>query len=213
MSYVRIKKHKKQVILIHGGETFDSYGKYLTFLKDIAVFDPQKELDKNKRWSRSLGDKLSNNFEFIRPTMPNKYNAKYTEWKIWFEKVLNYAKDNFILIGHSLGGTFLIKYLSENEIDKKIERLFLVSSALNDSKSGEYQLDTFAINKSLVASLTQKADEIVLIHSKNDTVVPFEDFEELTQLLPDANTMIFNDRGHFLQNEFPELVEYIKRKV
>ena len=204
---------KKQVIFIHGGETFDSYEKYLAFLKDTAVFDPQKELEKEKRWSRQLGNELGDGFEFIRPTMPNKYNAKYAEWKIWFEKVLDYAGDNIILIGHSLGGTFLIKYLSENEVDKKIERLFLVSSALNDSKSGEYQLDTFAIDKKSVPILSKKAGVIILIHSKDDVVVPFEDFEELAQLLPEANTMIFDDRGHFLQEKFPELVDCIKSEM
>ncbi len=34
---------KKQVILIHGSETFDAYEKYLTFLKGIAVSGPQNE--------------------------------------------------------------------------------------------------------------------------------------------------------------------------
>ncbi len=73
---------KKQVILIHGGETFDSYEKYQTFLQERMVFDPQKEREKEKRWSRQLGNELGDGFEFIRPTMLNKYNAKYAEWKI-----------------------------------------------------------------------------------------------------------------------------------
>jgi len=43
--------------------------------------------------------------------MPCIENAKYNEWKIQFEKYLKRTDNDLILIGMSLGGIFLTKYL------------------------------------------------------------------------------------------------------
>lgn len=202
---------KQQVIFIHDGEMFDSYEKYLTYLQEDMAFDPHKDVERNKRWNRQLGNELGDDFDYVFPAMPNKYNAKYDEWKIWFEKVLDYADDSFILIGHSLGGTFLIKYLSENKISKKIEKLFLISSVISDPDHQRYQLDTFSVNKNLIKNISDRADQIILIHSKDDEEVPFCNFEELSEFLPNAKTITFEDRGHFMGTEFSELIEEIKK--
>ena len=107
---------KKQVVFIHGGETFDTYDDYIKYLEECD-FNPDK--DKEKRWKHSLGEKLGSDFNVIAPLMPCKYNSKYNEWIIWFEKLFPYLKDTVVLVGHSLGGIFLAKYLSENGFPKK----------------------------------------------------------------------------------------------
>jgi predicted alpha/beta-fold hydrolase len=47
--------------------------------------------------------------------MPNKLNARYHEWKIFFEGILSKLdrEDEITLVGGSLGGCFLLKYFSE----------------------------------------------------------------------------------------------------
>ena len=57
--------------------------------------------------------------------MPLQDNAKYEEWKILFERYIPHLKDNVILMGNSLGGIFLAKYLSENKFPKKILSTYL----------------------------------------------------------------------------------------
>ena len=116
---------KKQVIFIHGGETFDTYDDYVEYLKNCE-FDLYKE--RGKRWKDSLSERLGENFEVIAPTMPSKYNAKYSEWKIWFEKVIPHVEDNVVIIGYSLGGLFVAKYLSENDLPKKILATYLIAA-------------------------------------------------------------------------------------
>jgi hypothetical protein len=115
------------------------------------------------------------------------------------------------LLGHSLGGTFVAKYLSENDFPKKILATFLVSACYDDEASG-YSLDDFALPQSL-EKLKEQGGKIFLIQSKDDKVVPFKDFEKYKKDLPMAETMIFEDRGHFDQSEFPEIVEKIKEIV
>src|SRR3954471_15685612 len=109
--------NKQQVIFIHGGETFDSYQEYLSFLDNLSLDISRL---KAKKWKNTLQDKLGVDYSVILPQMPNDLNAKYAEWKIYFDKFLPYIKDNVILIGHSLGGIFLAKYLSENLFPKRI---------------------------------------------------------------------------------------------
>src|SRR4051812_8478973 len=109
-------KEKTQVLIIHGGMTFKKRTDYLHFLKVREV-----TLGKRIRWSDDyLDKKLGADFEITRPRMPLQDNAKYEEWKVHFERYVPKLKNNCILIGNSLGGIFLAKYLSENKFPKKI---------------------------------------------------------------------------------------------
>ncbi|MFA6437066.1 MAG: alpha/beta hydrolase [Candidatus Paceibacterota bacterium] len=199
---------KKQVLVIHGGDTFDTYEEYLVFLNDYEI---NLEKSKIKRWKETLAEKLGENFDVISPKMPNSMNAKYKEWKIIFEKYFPYLSDNLILVGHSLGGTFVAKYLSENDFPKKILATFLVSACYDNEVSG-YSLGDFSLPQSL-EKLEKQGGKVFLIHSKDDKVVSFKDFEKYKKDLPMAETMIFEDRGHFDQPEFPEVVGKIKEIV
>jgi hypothetical protein len=62
--------------------------------------------------------------------MPNPMNARYNEWKILFKKIVLLLDDNVILIGHSLGAIFLVKYLSENKFPKKNSGNFISFAAI-----------------------------------------------------------------------------------
>lgn len=90
---------KKQVLLIHGGTTFESYEGYLQYLnsKETSI-----EKLTSKDWKQNLEHDLGPNFLVIAPRMPNPMNSRYVEWKIWFEKMFALLDENPILIGHSL---------------------------------------------------------------------------------------------------------------
>ena len=108
-------KNKTQILLIHGGETFRNQKDYLNYLKNRTI-----SIKKRVRWSQEYLDKeLGKKFEIIRPRMPLQENAKYSDWKIFFERHMPLLRNNIILIGNSLGGIFLAKYLSENKFPKK----------------------------------------------------------------------------------------------
>src|SRR3989338_8058268 len=109
-------KSKTQIILIHGGMTFKNKKDYLSYLKTRKI-----SIEKKIKWSDDyLDKKLGKHFEIIRLSMPLKENAKYREWKIHFERYFPYFGNNLILVGSSLGGIFLAKYLSEHKFPKKI---------------------------------------------------------------------------------------------
>lgn len=198
---------KRQILVVHGGETFKTYEEYLALLKSWEV-DFEDILNPKKDWKDSLSQKLGDDFEVISPKMPNKLNAKYLEWKIWFEKFTPYVRDGVVLIGHSLGGIFLAKYLSEGKFPKKILATFLIAAPHDDKDSG-YSLADFQLPENLDLFSAQ-GGKIFLYHSQDDKVVPFADLHKFHKELPGANIMPFIDRGHFNQEGFPELIEQIK---
>lgn len=198
---------KQQIIVIGGGDTYDSYEEYLSYLNSYEITG--LDYFKKKGWKVSLQEKMGKEFEVIVPRMPNKLNAKYEEWKIWFEKLLPLLNKEIILVGHSLGGTFLAKYLSENNVSPKIRSVFLVAPPY-DAQDSDYTLGDFDLPDSLDMFANQ-TDTIVIYHSKDDTVAPFVDLEKYIKALPNAKAVVFEDREHFGQEEFPELVEEVKK--
>lgn len=194
---------KQQVFVIHGGDSFGSYEEYILYLKERYV---DLEMLKKKDWKGSLQDSLGEEYEVLTPRMPNKENARYVEWKIWFQRLIPLLNDNPIFIGHSMGGISLAKYLSEESYPGTIKATFLVAAP--HSAPAEYTLGDFALKISL-DGLSERGGKIFLYHSKDDPVVPFVDFETYRKVLPKAIARTFENRQHFEQEEFPELVQDI----
>lgn len=196
---------KKQIIVIHGGETFKSYKDYLKYLRGYVI--DLDNLDK-KDWKDNLGKHLGKKFEVILPKMPCKQNARYNEWKIWFEKFIPFIREEVILIGHSLGGIFLAKYLAENKFPVKIKFVHLIAAPF-DEEDSDYSLGDFILPASL-RKFGEQAEKIFLYHSKDDQVVPFVDIKKYSKSLPAAEKIISETGGHFSQENFPELIRKIK---
>lgn len=195
---------KKQIVVIHGGDTFATYEEYLNFLRNYQINIERYKTGKDD-WKPWLRQELGEDYEVVLPMMPNKFNAQFEEWKIWFEKLIPFMNEEIILVGHSLGASFVAKYLSENKFPKKLAGVFLVSGVFDQDAEG-YTLVSFA----LPAKLDLQTENIYLYHSKDDPVVPFSALEQFMKALPQAHSRVFEDRKHINQEEFPELVQDIK---
>lgn len=138
-------KQKTQILYIHGGMTFKNKKDYLYFLKRREI-----SLEKKMSWSGEyLDKKLGNKFQIIRPRMPLQDNAKYEDWAIHFERYIPLLQNNLILIGQSLGGIFLAKYLSENKFPQKILATYLVCPPFDDTLAGENLSGGFTLKSNL----------------------------------------------------------------
>lgn len=195
----------KQVVVIHGGGAFATYEEFLSALKATEIDDPG--IARGKGWKADLQEKFGPEYQVILPQMPNKQNAKYQEWKIWFEKYIPYINDRVILVGHSLGGSFLAKYLSQEHFPKKIAATLFIAAPFDSN--GHRDMAEFAVPDSLNLLATQGGN-LLFYHSNDDTVVPFSELAKYQAALPQATARTFTDRGHFNQDEFPELVADIK---
>ncbi|MCA9352212.1 alpha/beta hydrolase [Patescibacteria group bacterium] len=203
--------NKQQILHIHGGSCFNTYGDFLDQLKlwDFNI-DGMKH---RNRWSHNHELFLNmDTYELIRPRMPNKENAKYLEWKIWFEKSFEFLRNDIVLIGHSLGGIFLAKYLSENDFPVTIKQIHFVGSVYDLANKGKSQSD-FNLTNFPGKLLEKSIPEIHIYHSKDDEIVPFEESERYHEQIPGSQLHVFEDRGHFLDEDFPELFDQITKKV
>jgi len=198
--------NKKQIMLIHGGMTFRRRSDYLQWLRTREV-----KLEKSRKWSRQYLDRrLGKDFDIIRPSMPLADNAHYDAWCIHFERLVPFLRDYLILIGVSLGGVFLARYLAENKFPKKLRSVFLVAPPYDNTLSDEDLTNGFRLPTEL-SLLEKNTKHLHLLFSADDDVVPAEHAEKYRKKLPGADIIIYKSKnGHFQVPTFPEIVKMIK---
>lgn len=200
---------RKHIFYIHGGNTHKDTRDYLRYLKTRPI-----TLEKKISWNGTYLDQaLGRSFQIIRPRMPLQDNAKYQDWAMHFERFIPKLKNGVILIGQSLGGVFLAKYLSENKFPKKIQSTYLVCPPFDDTLPVERLVGGFKL-KSDLSLIEKNTKNLYLLFSKNDDVVPVSHAAKYAKKIPNAKIVIYKHiTGHFRISRFPEIVRMIKRDV
>ena len=194
----------KQIIVIHGGTTYPTYEPYREHLEGLPLnYD---RLLAHSDWKSSLKDAFPE-ADILLPSMPNRQNAQYEEWRIFFEKIIPFFKDEVILIGHSLGAIFLAKYLHEHRLPTPVKKVILVAAPYDDESDeslGAFKLDS-------ATGIDLSSQEVHFFFSVDDPIVRITEEAKFRRDLPTATFHNFPDRQHFWQETFPELIELIKK--
>jgi hypothetical protein len=199
---------KKQILMIHGGMTFKNQKDYLRYLQNKEVSTVSAPY-----WEADLGNKLGDTFQIIRPRMPLSDNAKYRDWKILFEKYIPLLTKDYLLIGSSLGGIFLAKYLSENVMPQKALSVYIVCAPFDGDLPKEDLVGGFKLTSNL-SRIEENCKNLYLMFSSDDDVVPVSHAEKYREKLPEAQILIYKDRkGHFKTPTFPAIIKLIKKDV
>ncbi len=196
----------KQILIIHGGESYASYDAYLTDLKTQPI--DYERLKPSKRWRDWLAEELpSTDYDILTPTFPNGSNAQFDEWAIYFEKLLPFLHDDTVLIGHSLGAMFLAKYLHDHTLPFRAKQIVLIAG-----RHGSDEFDhggSFIVNDA--SGLENSCDEVHLFHSQDDPIVEFASLALFKHDIPNAVVHQFTDRRHFNEPTFPELLDLLRQ--
>lgn len=145
------------------------------------------------------------------PEMPRAYNPVYKE----HARVLDHMEisDETILVGHSCGGGFLLRYLSEHtELTPK--KVILVAPWLDpENYLQELNPDSDYFDFAIDSTLTQRTN-IYCMYSTDDEKNILDSIEKIKRELPNIEYLQFTDKGHFTEpdlgtKEFPELLELI----
>lgn len=143
------------------------------------------------------------------PEMPSAYKPVYEDWVESFERYQINADS--LLIGHSCGGGFLLRWLSETK--NRVSRTILVAPWLDPNKDGA---DPKFFDFTIDSEVTKRTDLHILV-SDND----MEDIEVSVQIikkvLPDAQYHLFPGYRHFCRSDmntdaFPELLDIVNGK-
>ncbi len=173
----------------------------------VRAKDPEKR-SYDKHWIPWTKDQLGKaGVSTETPLMPEPWNPEYERFKVAFEKC-TMTKET-ILIGHSCGCAFLVRWLGDSK--REIAKLILVAPWKIPDENEPYReaFYTYPID----STIASRVGKIVIFVADNEE----EDGKKSVQLFHDAlggEIIELKGRGHFTQgdmgtNEFPELIDAI----
>jgi predicted alpha/beta hydrolase family esterase len=203
---------KPQVLILSGGRSFGDREQLLEFYKNYDI-----TRTKGRAWKDWLTWTLEDVYEFIFPDFPTRNNADYEIDKMIFEKYFTKFNDkDLIVIAHSLGTIFIMKYLLENRFVKNIKQLHLVSPIVSNYFQPADDVEntgTFTFDYPQVGELKNFCEGIHIWHSIDDTMCAYKNAEYLKEKIPSAHLHTFSNRGHFLQSTFWELFDVLRASL
>jgi predicted alpha/beta hydrolase family esterase len=157
----------------------------------------------------SLRNALGVAYEVLYPQMPNESDPDYGPWKGQIKKELAALKGEVILIGHSLGSSFLLKYLAEEKLEKSIAGIFLMATPYWGGDGWQYEgYERVALPEDFASKLPGGAP-IFLYHSRDDEIVPFAHLALYAEKLPQATIREVDGGGHQFSNDLSEVASDI----
>lgn len=161
----------------------------------------------NSHWLPWLQKQLLINSIFTQtPEMPEAYSPDYIKWSGEFARFE--VNEDSVLIGHSFGGGFLLRWLSENEV--KIRKLILVAPWLDPKRGKTTSFFDFKIDQ----NIEERIGEIHILVSGDDNEDILESVNIIKNNLPTARLHEFSNLRHFTYehmktDKFPELFNIV----
>lgn len=140
------------------------------------------------------------------PEVPYSHQPKYQLWKKEFERFE--INSDTVIVGHSTGGGFFVRLLSEESI--KVGKVFLVAPWIDTNKI----LDTDMFDFELDSKIVDKTDGITIFNSTDDMSEIQDSVTHLMETVASLQLVEFSDKGHFTKSslgavKFPELLKTI----
>lgn len=187
----------KNAILLHGKPSKKEY------------YDPNVPALGNAHWFPWLQKQLLIRDIFaVTPEIPNSWKPDYPTWKKEFER-FDIIPDT-ILVGHSCGGGFLVRYLSEAK-DLKVGRVVLVAPWLDPNREeGTGDFFDFTIDP----ELTNRTVSLTIFDSDDDHSSVHESVRIIRETVKNIKYRQFHNYGHFClrdmkTEQFPELLNEV----
>lgn len=161
------------------------------------------------RLAASLREELGPDYQVCYPAMPNESEPDYLAWKERIGEELAVMGDGAILVGHSIGASLLIKFLSEDKLKHKIAGIFLIAGPFWHDDT-VWRWEEVELPKDAGKRLQEKVP-VFLYHGRADEIVPFAHVEMYAQALPQAQVRRLDDRNHQLNEDLSEVARDIRQ--
>ena len=148
-------------------------------------------------------------FNCQTPELTNSYKPDYALWSKLFG--IYPVDDETILVGHSCGAGFFLRYLSERK-DIRIKKLILVAPWM-DPKHSRADFLQFVLDPALL----ERIGELHIFYSEDEPVGGVkETVDTVTATYPAAIMHRFANHGHFCLSDmgtdaFPELLDVVTK--
>jgi hypothetical protein len=188
----------KTAIILHGKPSKEEY------------LDPEKPSPSNAHWLPWLQRQLLLHRILAQtPEMPEPYEPDYKRWCAVFEQFPVGA--GAMLVGHSCGAGFLVRWLSEHRLP--VGKVALVAPWIDPHRNrARAMFDGLQID----AGLVSRTQGVRIFMSSDDGEEIQATAAELQSAIKGIDLELFRDRGHFTSGQmrtdaFPELRNYLIR--
>lgn len=184
----------KTAIILHGMPSKEGY------------YSKDRDAQSNSHWFPWLQHELLlRDILTQTPELPVPYRPVYEDWKKIFERFE--INENTILVGHSCGGGFLVRWLSESGI--RVGKVILVAPWIDPDGELETDMFDFDLDKDNL-----EKQNITIFSSEDDETDVNKSVEYIVSLVSDIDHKKYKNKGHFTfkdmnTREFPELLEAV----
>ena len=165
----------------------------------------------HERWDarlvESLQRELGPGYEIRYPVMPNEADPAFATWHLALEKELATLQAGAVVVGHSLGGTFLINALAESSPDAALGAIVLIAAPFVGP--GGWESDDIEPRSDLATRLPP-AVPVLLYHGDRDHIAPVAHVELYAAAIPRARVRRLAGRDHQLNNDLSEVATDIR---
>jgi uncharacterized protein len=156
---------------------------------------------------RHLRAGLGPDVTVLAPRMPSADSPTYAAWKQALDALIPTLPREVVLVGHSLGGSVLLKYLSEEAFAPHVAGMVLIATPYwgdQDWDVSEYMLrEDFPTGLPVIGPL-------YLYQSDDDDVVSPDHANRYARKLPMATVRTPAGMGHLFANPCPPLIHDVQ---
>ena len=178
---------EKQIIFFHGGGSREDY-------------------DADEKLVASLKLKLGPGYSVHYPFLPDTGSPDLGR-RGQISHEISTGADNIILVGHSLGASMLLACLSETEIKKNIEGIFLLATPF--WHGDDDWVEAFKLQPDFAKRINKKTP-LFFYHCRDDKEAPFDHLAVYKQELPWASFREIPAGGHQFDNDLTIVADDIR---
>ena len=174
-------------------------------------YDPKRPSNSEDHWFSWLKRQLIlKDIHAVSIEPPFPFRPRYDEWKREFERFD--ITPNTILVGHSCGGGFLVRYLSEHK-DLTVGKVGLVAPWINPL---EYEVSDTAdfFDFEIDPEFPSRTQSTAVFISSDDEPSVVKTVDILKDKVHGINYREYTDKGHFVTSTlggevFPEVLSEV----
>lgn len=182
-------------------------------MKNVIMVHGYNGIPKVYEWLKE--ELIQKGYLVIVPKFPTQEGVIYNMWRKIFDNYKNDINEQTIIIAHSIGNEFMIKYLADNNININ---MYISLAGFADSFENEGKEDLnravkeFLVTKKEVEKFKKLVYKKYSIYSDNDHLVPLEVLEEYPKIL-EAKSILIKGIGHMGKKsgleKLPKVLEII----
>lgn len=163
----------------------------------------------DSRLVSSLQASLGASAEVRYPRMPSEADPEYSAWTSALAQELAMLRDGAILVGHSIGGTLLLRTLAELQSSRRFGAIITLAAPFVGE--GGWQSDDVPPTPDFARVLSD-AVPVHLFHGLGDDIVPPEHLDLYATAIPWARTHPLPGRDHQFNEDLSEVAAVVMQR-